>query len=136
MTKKETQKSSQGQNGPELKLHYSELTPNERKVVDALAQEGRPVLSIKELVKACGWSSLRASEANDEFKGKVRGNSRVRNSLRRLVRSNWVENAEERGRGTYRLSKKGSDRLRRTEKEDKPKSRKAAPQATEQTISF
>lgn len=114
MSKKDTTtKHAQGQTAPELKLQYEELTKNEQKVVQALAQPGRPVLTIKELVEACGWKSLRASDANTEFTGKVRGNSRVRNSLRRLVRAKWVENAEERGKGTYRLSKRGGDRLRR-----------------------
>jgi len=136
MTKKqETNKSSQGQTGPELKLHFSELTDNEKKLVAALNQTGRPILTIKELVKACGWHRLRASNANEDFTGKVRGNSRVRNTLRRLVRSNWVENAEGRGRGTYRLSKKGSDRLRRAgTKPSKAKPSKAP--AKEQAIAF
>jgi hypothetical protein len=118
MTKKnEATKSQQGQEGPELQLHFSELRESEQRVVTALAQPGRPVLTIKELVEACGWKSLHASEANAEFKGKARGNSRVRNSLRRLVRSQWVENAEAKGKGTYRLTVKASARLRRLVKE-------------------
>lgn len=132
MTKKqETQTSSQGQTGPELKLHFSELTDNEKKLVGVLNQAGRPILSIKELVKKCGWSSLGPSGSTpDTFTGKVRGNSRVRNTLRRLVRSNWVENAEERGKGTYRLTKKGADRLRRLD--TKPAKRKRSTSAQEQ----
>lgn len=133
MSKKDTTtKHAQGQAAPELKLQYEELTKNEQKVVQALAQPGRPVLTIKELVEACGWKSLRASDANAEFTGKVRGNSRVRNSLRRLVRSKWVENAEERGRGTYRLSKRGADRLRRLKPAARTKKVEKAKEDTEQ----
>lgn len=114
--KNETPKSLQGQEGPELQLHFEELREPEQRVVTALAQPGRPVLTIKELVEACGWTSLHASDANAEFKGKARGNSRVRNSLRRLVRSKWVENAEAKGKGTYRLTTQAASRLRRLRK--------------------
>lgn len=100
---------------PIEKLAYDKLTYRERKVVDALAQPGRPVLSISDLIDACGWSSSSSKTAS--LKGRALGNSRVRNQLRRLVRSSWVENAEERGKGTYRLTAKARDRLARVTKD-------------------
>jgi hypothetical protein len=102
MSKKEL-KSKQGQRGEGLKLHYSELTANELKIIGVLAKPGRPTLTIKELVVACKWKGL----------GKARANSRVRNTLRRLVRSTWVEHPEDIGDGLYRLSSSAAGRLRR-----------------------
>jgi hypothetical protein len=102
MSKKEL-KSKQGQRGLGLKLHYSELTSNELKIIGVLAKPGRPTLTIKELVVACKWNRL----------GKVQANSRVRNTLRRLVRSIWVEHPEDIGDGLYRLSSSAASRLRR-----------------------
>jgi hypothetical protein len=136
MSKKKDTKSTQGQAGPELKLQFEELTTNEQKVVRALAKPKRPVMAIKELVIACGWKSLRASVANDEFTGKVRGNSRVRNTLRRLVRSKWVDNAEDRGTGTYRLSVNGANRLRRVKPAKSAKKARKSAAKGEQAIAF
>jgi len=114
MSKKTESKPSQGQQGPELKLHFSELTENEEKLVKALAQPGRPIMTIKELVIACRWRSLKQGDTeNEDHVGKARGNSRVRNTLRRLVRSHWVEHAEEIGDASYRLSSQANARLRR-----------------------
>ena len=138
MSKKQTEtKSSQGQCGEELKLQFEELTKNEQKVVLALADKGRPVLTIKELVEACGWKSLKASGTNEEFKGKARGNSRVRNSLRRLVRATWVENAEGRGSGKYRLTPQAVSRLRRADVKVKKSSRaRTSAKQEEESIAF
>lgn len=115
MSKQEL-KSNQGQRGTGLKLHYSELTANELKIVGVLAQPGRPTLTIKELVVACKWNTL----------GKARANSRVRNTLRRLVRSTWVEHPEGIGDGRYRLSSSAAARLRRL----KPKAKESQAQAS------
>lgn len=138
MSKKETEtKSSQGQGAKEISLSYDELTKNEQKVVLALAQEGRPVLTIKELVEACGWKSLKASGANEEFKGKARGNSRVRNSLRRLVQGTWVENYPARGSGKYRLTAKAAKRLKRADVKIKKSDRaRTKPEQEADQIAF
>jgi hypothetical protein len=113
-------KSEQGQRGKELKLHYSELTVNERKIVAVLAEAGRPILTIKELVVACKWSRIEG--------GKARGYSRARNTIRRLVRSSWIEHPEDVGDGRYRLTSSAAGRLRRL----KPKPAKRA-KAKEET---
>lgn len=113
MSKKEL-KSKQGQRGEELKLHYSELSTNEKKIIGVLAKPGRPTLTIKELVVACKWNKVEG--------GKARGNSRARNTLRRLVRSSWVGHPEDVGDGLYRLTSGGANRLRRL----KPKPAKRA----------
>ena len=113
MSEKEL-KSEQGQRGKELKLHYSELTANEHKIVAVLAKPGRPTLTIKELVVACKWNKIEG--------GKARGNSRVRNTIRRLVRSQWVEHPEDIGDGLYSLTSLANARLRRL----KPKPAKRA----------
>ena len=109
-------KHSQGQQGEPLKLHFSELNEKEQKVVTALKEGG--TLTIAEMVDACGWSNLRATDGNEDHKGRARGNSWVRNSLRRLVRAGWVEHSETVGDGTYRLPKKARDRLRRMKKSE------------------
>jgi hypothetical protein len=133
MSKKQEQpKSNQGQRGRKSEVSFEELTKNEKRVAIALSESPEPILTIKELVEACGWKSLRASGSNDEFLGKARGNSRVRNSLRRLVRGKWVRHAKTIGDGRYKLT----DRAVKLLATDKPKrtkraSTKAAPkQAT------
>ena len=98
-------KSSQGQRAGALQLHFEELTKNEQLLVTCLAVEGRPVRTIQEIMKALGWHKIRG--------GRARGCSRVRNTLRRLVRSQWVTHDTEVGDGKYRLSKNALDRLRR-----------------------
>jgi hypothetical protein len=124
-------KSSQGQRAGALQLHFEELTKNEQLLVTCLAVEGRPVRTIQEIMEALGWHKIRG--------GRARGCSRVRNTLRRLVRSQWVNHDTEVGDGKYRLSKNALDRLRRLVKDTEPaKPTKAkpaptpAPAATEQ----
>lgn len=118
---KQTEKSQQGQRAGALKLHHSELTSNEQKLVGVLAQPGRPVLTIKELVVACKW---------DKRLGKAKANSRVRNTLRRLVRANWVGHPESVGDGRYRLTREAASRLRRLRpaKRKVKKTEEATPQ--------
>jgi predicted DNA-binding transcriptional regulator len=103
-TKKEF-KSTQGQQARVLQLHYEELTKNERDVVRYLATEGRPVRTIKEIMEGLNWNHVKG--------GRARGNSRVRNSLRRLVQSGWVGHETAVGDGRYRLTRNAADRLRR-----------------------
>lgn len=124
-TQKTEFKSSQGQRAGALQLHFNELTKNEQLLVACLAVEGRPVMTIKEIQEELGWDRMRGSET---MTGRARGCSRVRNTLRRLVRSQWVVHETEVGDGKYRLSKNALDRLRRMVGEDKPaKAPKAAP---------
>lgn len=106
-------KSSQGQRAGALQLHFEELTKNEQLLVVSLAIEGRPVRSIKELMEDLNWHRIQG--------GRARGCSRVRNTLRRLVRSQWVTHENEVGDGKYRLTKNALDRLRRLSKDDAPK---------------
>ena len=115
--------SSQGQRAGALQLHFEELTENEQLLVSSLAIEGRPVRSIKEIMEDLNWHRIKG--------GKARGCSRVRNTLRRLVRSQWVIHESEVGDGKYRLSKNALDRLRRLVKETEPaKPVKAKPVLT------
>lgn len=119
---------SGGQAGKPLDLGYDDLTPRERKVVDALTGGG--TLSISELVEACGWSNPKVGDG--QLEGAALGNSRVRNQLRRLVRSSWVENAQERGKGTYRLSRQAKKRL--TDVAKAPKAAAKAPKRTKPAV--
>jgi hypothetical protein len=116
MSKKETKKPTSGQSSKEKLFGYSELDPKkEQPILRALLPakgQSRPVLSISEIQEACGWKSLGPSKANPEFTGKARGNSRVRNALRKLVPSYWVENYPHKGSGKYRLTKEAVDELR------------------------
>lgn len=71
-------------------------------------------MTIKELVVACGWKSLRQGDTdNEDHKGKARGSSRVRNTVRRLVKASWIEHPESIGDGKFRLTSLAASRLRR-----------------------
>lgn len=98
-----TLKSNQGQQGSPLRLAFEELTDNEQALVTLLGVEGRPVFTIKEMVESLGWHLGRA--------GKAKGNSRVRNTLRRLVRSNWATHDDDIGDGKYRITRAGLNQL-------------------------
>jgi hypothetical protein len=89
-------------------LSFTELNRHEQALVLTLNGEGtgvREYKTIVELMYANNWHVL----------GKAKGNSRVRNSLRRLVRGTWVEHAEKIGDGRYRITEAGRKRLRRFE---------------------
>lgn len=105
-------KSTQGQRAGALQLHFEELTKNEQLLVTCLAVDGRPVKTINEIMEVLGWNKIRG--------GRARGCSRVRNTLRRLVRSQWVTHDTEVGDGKYRLSRNALDRLRRLVKDTEP----------------
>lgn len=98
-------KSTQSQRAGALQLRFEQLTKNEQLLVSFCAREGRPVFSITELMEGLNWHKMKG--------GRARGCSRVRNTLRRLVRSQWLVHETEIGDGKYRLSKNGLDRLRR-----------------------
>lgn len=112
-------KSDQGQRAGALQLHFDQLTKNEQLVVVNLAQEGRPVFTIIEIMELLNWHKMKG--------GRARGSSRVRNTLRRLVRSQWLVHESEVGDGKYRLSKNGLDRLRRIDQENKKPTGKVIP---------
>lgn len=103
MTTQNNLKSNQGQQGPELHLAFEELNENEQQLVCFIGQEGRPVFTIKEMMEGLGWHLGRT--------GRARGNSRVRNTLRRLVRSRWVAHEDEIRDGRYRISIRGMNQL-------------------------
>jgi hypothetical protein len=96
-------KSNQGQQAEPLRLQFDDMSDNEKEVVALLAQEGRPVMSIKEIMEALNWHRGQA--------GRARGNSRVRNTVRRLIRSNWLTHKSEVGDGLYRITTSGLNRF-------------------------
>lgn len=120
-------KSSQGQRAGALQLRFDQLTKNEQLLVSHCAQDGRPVFSIVELMEGLNWHKMKG--------GRARGCSRVRNTLRRLVRSQWLVHSTEIGDGKYRLSKNGLDRLRRIVKDgDKPNAKPVPAPMTDKQI--
>jgi hypothetical protein len=89
-----------GQSGPQIDLAVADLNNKEHAVLTALNGEGRgerPELTIAATAAA---AFARESQA--------RGNSWVRNSLRRLVRAGYVERTD---RGCYRVTDSGRRRL-------------------------
>jgi hypothetical protein len=130
MSKTTELKSTQSQRAGALQLRFEELTKNEQLLVSHCAREGRPVFTIKELAEGLGWTRMKGSET---MTGRARGVSRVRNTLRRLVRSAWLIHEAEIGDGKYRLSKNGLDRLRRLNDTLKknPKAEVTTPAPTE-----
>ena len=96
---------SQGQRGPVMQFHYDELSKLERAIIDTLAASKTP-LEIVEIMEANNWHKIKG--------GRARGNSRVRNTLRRIVRAEWVGHPKdgETGDGRYRVTTKGRARLR------------------------
>jgi hypothetical protein len=87
-----------GQSGPAIILSVSDLNPKEKKVAETLnGDPSRKPYLLSDLAVAV-WPS----------QPKVKANSWVRNSLRRLVRGGWVERAE---KGTYQITEKGQANL-------------------------
>lgn len=107
-------KSNQGQQAGALRLNFEDMTENEQKLVMFLDQEDRPVFSIKEIMEGLNWHRGPG--------GRAKGNSRVRNTLRRLVRAKWLSHPDEVGDGKYRLSLQGKNRLDKlvSEADEKP----------------
>lgn len=96
-------KSNQGQQAGALRLSFEDMTKNEQALITFLDQEDRPVFSIKEIMEGLNWHRGPG--------GRAKGNSRVRNTLRRLVRAKWLSHPDEVGDGKYRLSLQGKNRL-------------------------
>lgn len=120
-------KSNQGQRAGALQLRFDELAENEQLLVTFMAEDGRPIRTIVEIMEGLNWHRIKG--------GRARGSSRVRNTLRRLVRAQWLVHATEVGDGKYRLSKNGLDRLRRIVKNaDKPNAKPVPPPITDKQI--
>ena len=96
-------KSTQGQQAAPLRLAFEDMTKNEQALITFLDQPDRPVFSIKEIMEGLNWHRGPG--------GRAKGNSRVRNTLRRLVRAKWLSHPDEVGDGKYRLSLQGKNRL-------------------------
>lgn len=102
MTTGQQNNSHQGQRGAPIQLGFEDLNEKEQSLLTLLNGEGhgrREVYTLWEAVYGLGWEKVRG--------GKTRGNSWVRNCLRRLVRARFVEHASEVGDGTYRITKSG-----------------------------
>ena len=119
MSKTTEFKSTQGQRAGALQLTFEQLTKNEQLLVTLCTREGRPVFTIVEMMEGLNWHKMKG--------GRARGCSRVRNTLRRLVRAQWLIHATDVGDGKYRLSKNALDRLRRLNKELKKPTGKEIP---------
>lgn len=84
---------SRGQRGSVMSLQAEDLNDNELVVLKFLVgdNEGQRAYRIAEIMEALDWHKP----------SRLKGNSRVRNSLRRLVRARWVEHSKRFGDGTY-----------------------------------
>jgi hypothetical protein len=127
-------KSNQGQQAEPLRLKFEDMSDNEKEIVVLLAHPDRPVMSIKEIMEALNWHRGQA--------GRARGNSRVRNTLRRLVRSKWVTHKNEVGDGLYRISTSALNKLEKLVDEKpeavpapkKHKAKKATPDDAKEVL--
>lgn len=90
MNKASVEKVSSGQSGPALDLGFEDLNPNEKAVVTCLTVADRP-MKITEIMAHLGWDKP----------NKSKGNSRVRNSLRRLARAGMIFRPKS---GTYAVT--------------------------------
>lgn len=88
-----TNLAQRGQSGPVLDLKVEDLNPNELAVLRFLTVdgEGRRAYTISEIMEGLGWHEP----------SRLKGNSRVRNALRRLVRARWVEHPNRIKDGRY-----------------------------------
>lgn len=93
------------QGSPIRRLAFEDLNPHERAVVQTLSERThtgrRKPKRIVDIMRENHWERI----------GLQKGNSRVRNALRRLVRSRLVEHKKEVGDGTYRITPKGLRQL-------------------------
>jgi len=87
---KTTARISGGQSRAPIELPFERLNPNEKAVLECLRDNKRR-MKIREIMEANGWDKP----------CKEKGNSRVRNSLRRLVPAGFVSHDKHIGDGTY-----------------------------------
>ena len=93
-----------GQSGKRIELALDQLNDNEREVVRALS-ETRSRMKIREIQEYLGWHRP----------DRAKGNSRVRNALRRLVRAGLVGHDKSLGDGTYVVATSGPNPVPLTE---------------------
>lgn len=89
--------ATSGQQGKPLDLEFDQLNLDEQAVLTTL-RHGGDKMKIRAIVEANGWDQI----------DKAKGNSKVRNALRRLVRSGLVMHNTAIGDGTYVASDIGS----------------------------
>jgi hypothetical protein len=98
-------KTSQGQGAGAIEISLDKLNDNERAVLGALAEgEG---MKIREIVYRLGWNLCACGGCKSDGGATPcynKGNSRVRNSLRRLVRGGFVLHGKNIGDGRYRAA--------------------------------
>ena len=100
--------SKTGQTGPTIEVAYEDLNRKEQKVLAAIDPEKKGTRPLKKIQEIGDEAFTGMKHANQEKR-----NSWTRNSLRRLVRSEFVEHGEEKGDGTYRITEKGRKRVAR-----------------------
>lgn len=95
---------ARSQRGEAIELTLDMLNDNEHTVLKTLtsAEGGAAApMKIAEIMLANQW----------QIPDKAKGNSRVRNSLRKLVRGQWVGHTTEFGDGRYQLTELGNSKL-------------------------
>lgn len=94
--------------GNRTQLSFADMRDEERAIIKALeqaAKQGTGALRIAELQAANGWDMVDEHECSDGYcetcaEALRRGNSKVRNNLRRLMRYGWIHRPLD---GTYAL---------------------------------
>lgn len=99
------EKPTTGQSGPRVDLGFTDLNKKESAVLLAINGKGEGPRSEITISEVCG-KVFRGADTT------AQRNSWVRNSLRRLVTSEFVEKLS---RGTYRVTDKGRKRIGRAE---------------------
>ena len=117
LPKAERPKPSTGQSGPEVEVPYEDLSSRKAYIVRRLNGTGtgtREVVPVKALVE------VYIKEIDTE-EDPVRAALLIRNDMRALVTSGWVERVDEKVvdeqtikvRGHYRITERGRKRLKR-----------------------
>ena len=109
-----TKRQTQGQSGPKIELTWEGLCTTERRVIRALAPkhgEHKRVMTIADIAHETGWIKR---------EGKKKAYSWVRNSMRRLVRANFVAHESQIKDGRYLLTTYGLRQVRSKHRASKP----------------
>lgn len=91
---------ARSQRGEAIELTLDMLNDNERAVLDTLNRDGEP-MKIAEIMLANQW----------HIPDKAKGNSRVRNSVRKLIRGRWITHTKNFGDGRYQITDLGRGAL-------------------------
>lgn len=94
--------------GPHDELSFEDMRPDEKMIIKALEQaaaNGQGMLRIVDLMTVNGWDEVDEHDCPEGYcvtcsDGLKRGNSKVRNNLRRLMRHGWIHRPVD---GTYAL---------------------------------